>query len=213
MGSLFSETPNKHVQPLHDCAGQSVRKNRGKDRNILGGDHVPSQNQQPLRLPQVENQGPLLVDFFPVDGKDLMSWHPNRTHLALSQLIASRMAPTHSVRMRKVRKCFDPWDTVQYGLRQTVQDPNEKPGKWDTRVSGRDLYRRLLSSLSGLGRKEVARVTGLAWKDLLVADRNKWALMCRVVAHRQVEPLVSDIFSNKNGSAICGDVHSQSRNS
>ena len=109
MGSVFS-------QPA-ECAAPGYPL--GRDGNGLPGlqnDDLPFHpDVQQLRRNEVflrhEDRPAMVSDFFPEDPTEVFHWHPNRTHAAIVQFLASQYS--HPKKRRITRKGLYPQLIIQ----------------------------------------------------------------------------------------------------
>ena len=64
------------------------------------------------------------------------------------------------------------------------------------RSAGRDMYRRMVSILTGSPIRAVVKDTGLLWEGLSIASRNSWAQLAELIKRPEVESCAAELLPN-----------------
>ena len=121
------------------------------------------------------------VDFntvFPCDRLQVLEWHPNRSLLALVEVISASVGS--SVPRRRLRKKGFCATLVL----SSMATKTYKPGRLNKgqRTNGRDLYRRVMAVVTGRSIRQVYESTSANWQNLSMDHQHAWADLARVFA-------------------------------
>ena len=115
---------------------------------------------------------------FPADRTQVLKWHPNRSLQALVELVHASVVSCSS-RRRLRKKQFNGFLVLSSMKTKTYKTAKASAA---LRTAGRDLYRRVMSVVTGQSIRQTAKDTDVPWTQLSVAHKNAWGEMARVLS-------------------------------
>ena len=134
---------------------------------------------------------------FPNAREQILTWHPNRVFFAIIYVLHQRLSPSHCARRRVRGKQSDTMHTLKNWM--ATRDFRAS-GKFPARHrgAGRDMYRRIVSGLTGNTIRAVVKATGSLWEELGIDSKNSWGQLAALVKRREVENCARDLLLSKS---------------
>ena len=126
-----------------------------------------------------------LSTVFPDDRSQVLDWHPNRTLLAIVQLVFASVKKISAPRRGRTKK-FRPVLVLA-----AMKGKRYQPGNCSAaqRTAGRDTFRRVIAAVTGSSVRTTAKATDAAWLRLSTSHRNAWAEMTRILSTPEISEL------------------------
>ena len=177
------------LQPPQDCpVGQAQG---GSGLHARAPDvQLPEENGV-----SVQGKVDLGLDIFFTSNRDqIISWHPNRVAMAVVQLLFQRLAVQPRLRRRFRGKSTDALQTLKSWI---AKGHDAVVGKCTARQRsyGRDLYRRIVSVLTGSPARDVAQTTQHLWEELSIGDKNSWSKLDVLFKREEVQHCMPEFLA------------------
>ena len=136
---------------------------------------------------------------FPTTRDLILTWHPNRVFFAIIQVLHQRLTQSLPVRRRCRGKQSDPMETLQNWMAARFVTTSRKVSARH-RGAGRDMYRRILSILTGSSIRAVVKATGRLWEELGIENKNSWGQLAELVKRREVQNCAQEFLAGSSSA-------------
>ena len=130
---------------------------------------------------------------FPTKREQILTWHPRRVFWAIVYLLFQRLSQTYPVRRRCRGKQSVSMETIRNWM-ATGEDAVSGRFLASDRGSGRDMYRRMVSILTGSPIRAVIKDTGRLWEELGIEGKNSWAQLAELIKRPKVQDCAADLL-------------------
>ena len=147
---------------------------------------------------------------FPAAREQILTWHPNKVFFAVAHLLCERLSQTRTARRRVRGKKRDALSILKSWMGAgdfecTVRFSGRQ------RLYGRDLYRRIVSILTGRTARAVIQVTEVSWQELASGRKDSWAQLSELFKLPEVQQCAHEFLTDDTKGPRRVSVQRQSR--
>ena len=151
------------------------------------------------RTPSAESPlGNISLDMvFPACREQVLTWHPNRIFFAIISVLHQRLSRSLPVRRRFRGKQSSAMEILKDWMSgRFVGASHNYPAAY--RLTGRDMYRRILAFLTGTSHRAVTETTRNVWKKLSIQGQNSWGELAELVKRTEVQECAEEFLPRHN---------------